>query len=122
MSSISICCTGAARIRLADTFSAFEALKAAGKVRHYGVSNFDVDDLEDLDAEVPGNACAANQVMYNLSDRGIEWDLYPKCRKDKMAVMAYCPLGQGLLLTIPDLRRLPESTTLQTPRLHLPLP
>ena len=84
--------------RLADTFAAFEALKAAGKIRHYGVSNFDVDDLEDLNAEVPGNACAANQVMYNLSDRGIEWDLYPKCRKGKMAVMAYCPLGQGSLI------------------------
>lgn len=89
--------------RLADTFAAFEALKAAGKIRHYGVSNFDVDDLEDLDAEVPGNACAANQVMYNLSDRGIEWDLHPKCRKEKMAVMAYCPLGQGSLIDNPDL-------------------
>jgi diketogulonate reductase-like aldo/keto reductase len=88
---------------LSDTFAAFEALKAAGKIRHYGVSNFDVDDLEDLNAEVPDNACAANQVMYNLSDRGIEWDLYPKCRKDKMAVMAYCPLGQGRLLNNPGL-------------------
>lgn len=89
--------------RLADTFAAFEALKAAGKIRHYGVSNFDVDDLEDLRAEVPNTSCAANQVMYNLSDRGIEWDLYPKCRKDKMAVMAYCPLGQGSLIKNPGL-------------------
>ena len=88
---------------LSDTFAAFEALKAAGKIRHYGVSNFDVDDLEDLHAEAPGNACAANQVMYNLSDRGIEWDLYPKCRKGKMAVMAYCPLGQGSLIDNPGL-------------------
>ncbi|MDP1702634.1 MAG: aldo/keto reductase [Aestuariivirga sp.] len=89
--------------RLADTFAAFEALKAAGKIRHYGVSNFDVDDLEELSAEVPNNSCAANQVMYNLSDRGIEWDLYSKCRKEKMAVMAYCPLGQGRLLNNPGL-------------------
>lgn len=89
--------------RLADTFAAFEALKAAGKIRYYGVSNFDVDDLEDLNAEVPKNSCAANQVMYNLSGRGIEWDLYPKCRKDRMAVMAYCPLGQGRLLNNPGL-------------------
>ncbi len=88
---------------LSDTFAAFEALKAAGKIRHYGVSNFDVDDLEELRAEVPNNACAANQVMYNLSDRGIEWDLYPKCRKEKMAVMAYCPLGQGSLINNPGL-------------------
>ena len=88
---------------LADTFAAFEALKAAGKIRHYGVSNFDVDDLEDLRSKVPRNSCAANQVMYNLSDRGIEWDLYPKCRKEKMAVMAYCPLGQGSLINNPGL-------------------
>lgn len=88
---------------LADTFAAFEALKAAGKIRYYGVSNFDVDDLEELQAEVPNHASAANQVMYNLSDRGIEWDLYPKCRKEKMAVMAYCPLGQGSLISNPGL-------------------
>ena len=88
---------------LSDTFAAFEALKAAGKIRHYGVSNFDVEDLEDLRAEVPKNSCAANQVMYNLSDRGIEWDLYPKCHKGKMAVMAYCPLGQGSLIDNPGL-------------------
>lgn len=88
---------------LADTFAAFEVLKAAGKIRHYGVSNFDVSDLEDLHAQVPNNSCAVNQVMYNLSDRGIEWDLYPKCRKDKMAIMAYCPLGQGSLIDNPGL-------------------
>ncbi len=88
---------------LADTFAAFEALKAAGKIRHHGVSNFDVDDLAELRAQVPKNSCAANQVMYNLSDRGIEWDLYPKCRKEKTAVMAYCPLGQGSLIDNPGL-------------------
>jgi len=83
---------------LSDTFAAFEELRAAGKIRYYGVSNFDVDDLDELDKLVPKSVCAANQVMYNLSDRGIEWDLYPKCRKDKIAAMAYCPLGQGRLI------------------------
>jgi diketogulonate reductase-like aldo/keto reductase len=83
---------------LAETFAAFEDLKAAGKIRHYGVSNFDVDDLDELAAEVPEARCAANQVQYNLSDRGIEWDLYPRCQKDGVAVMAYCPLGQGRLI------------------------
>ena len=83
---------------LSDTFAAFEELRAAGKIRYYGVSNFDVDDLDDLEKLAPKADCAANQVMYNLSDRGIEWDLYPKCRKDKIAVMAYCPLGQGRLI------------------------
>ncbi len=84
---------------LAETFAAFEDLKAAGKIRHYGVSNFDVDDLDELAAEVPEARCAANQVQYNLSDRGIEWDLYPRCQKDGVAMMAYCPLGQGRLIS-----------------------
>lgn len=83
---------------LAETFAGFEDLKAAGKIRHYGVSNFDVDDLDELAAEVPEARCAANQVQYNLSDRGIEWDLYPRCQKDGVAMMAYCPLGQGRLI------------------------
>ena len=88
---------------LRDTFAAFEELRAAGKIRHYGVSNFDVDDLDELDRLVPKNGNAANQVMYNLSDRGVEWDLYPKCLKDKIAVMAYCPLGQGRLIDNPGI-------------------
>ena len=88
---------------LAETFAAFEELKAAGKIRHYGVSNFDVDDMDELKKLVPGNACAANQVQYNLSDRGIEFDLHPRCRKDGIAVMAYCPLGQGRLINTPGL-------------------
>jgi diketogulonate reductase-like aldo/keto reductase len=82
---------------LSDTFAAFEELRAAGKIRYYGVSNFDVDDLDEVEKLAPKAACAANQVMYNLSDRGIEWDLYPKCSKSKIAVMAYSPLGQGSL-------------------------
>lgn len=88
---------------LAETFAAFEELKAAGKIRHYGVSNFDVDDLDELAEEVPEARCAANQVQYNLSDRGIEFDLHPRCRKDGLAVMAYCPLGQGRLAGNPGL-------------------
>ena len=88
---------------LTETFAAFEQLKAAGKIRHYGVSNFDVGDMDELKKLVPGNACAANQVQYNLSDRGIEFDLYPRCQKDGVAVMAYCPLGQGRLVNNPGL-------------------
>lgn len=90
-------------IPLAETFAAFEELKAAGKIRHYGVSNFDVDDMDELKKLVPGNACTANQVQYNLSDRGIEFDLHPRCQKDGIAVMAYCPLGQGRLINTPGL-------------------
>ena len=88
---------------LPETFAAFEELRAAGKIRHYGVSNFDIDDMEELNKAVPNNSNAANQVMYNLTDRGIEWDLYPKCHKDKIAVMAYCPLGQGRLIGNPGI-------------------
>lgn len=88
---------------LAETFAAFEHLKAAGKIRHYGVSNFDVDDLDELERLVPKAGCAANQVMYNLADRGIEWDLYPRCQKNRIAVMAYCPLGQGRLIDNPGI-------------------
>ena len=83
---------------LAETFAAFEDLKDAGKIRHYGVSNFDVDDMDELKELVPKASCTANQVQYNLSDRGIEFDLYPRCQKDMIAIMAYCPLGQGRLI------------------------
>jgi diketogulonate reductase-like aldo/keto reductase len=93
---------------LAETFAAFEELKAAGKIRHYGVSNFDVDDLDELADEVPEARCAANQVQYNLGDRGIEFDLYPRCQKDGVAVMAYCPLGQGRLIKNPGLAPIAE--------------
>ncbi len=78
-------------------------MKSAGKIRHYGVSNFDVDDLDELKELVPKASCAANQVQYNLSDRGIEFDLYPRCQKDGVAVMAYSPLGQGRLIKNPGL-------------------
>ena len=75
---------------IAETVEAFEALQAAGKIGAWGVSNFDVDDLAELP---PG--CAANQVLYNLGERGIEFDLLPWCRERTIPVMAYSPVGQG---------------------------
>ncbi|GAC1488689.1 MAG: aldo/keto reductase [Acetobacteraceae bacterium] len=84
-----------------ETVAGFEALVAAGKIRHWGVSNFDVDDLQELP---PG--CLANQVLYNLGTRGIEFDLLPWCRERQMPVMAYSPVGQaGALLRSPALRQ-----------------
>lgn len=80
---------------LAETVAAFEKLKAAGKIRDWGVSNFDADDMDELAAVQGGGRCAANQVLYNLAQRGIEWDLLPGCRQLRMPVMAYCPLDQG---------------------------
>lgn len=80
-------------VPLAETVAAFEALKAAGKIRHWGVSNFDVDDLEELGPAL--GACATDQVLYNLEHRGVEFDLLPFCAARSMPVMAYSPLGQG---------------------------
>jgi diketogulonate reductase-like aldo/keto reductase len=82
---------------LAETVAAFEALKAAGKIRHWGVSNFDNDDMAELDGVQNGRACQANQVLYNLTRRGIEFDLVPWSRKRSMPIVAYSPVEQGAL-------------------------
>jgi diketogulonate reductase-like aldo/keto reductase len=76
---------------LEETVEAFERLREEGKIGRWGVSNFDVADLEELASP----ACAANQVLYNLQERGIEFDLLPWCQQQRMPVMAYCPVGQG---------------------------
>lgn len=91
-------------VPLAETFEGFEALKQAGKILDYGVSNFDRDDM--LEArETPGGAkVAVNQVLYNLSRRGVEWDLLPWCRKHGVPLMAYSPLEQAGMLKVPALR------------------
>ena len=76
---------------LEETVEAFEKLRAEGKIRRWGVSNFDVADLEELDQP----ACATDQVLYNLEARGVEFDLLPWCRARGLPVMAYSPVGQG---------------------------
>jgi diketogulonate reductase-like aldo/keto reductase len=86
------------RIPLAETVSAFERLVADGKIARWGVSNFDVDDMEELFALPEGRRCAANQVLYHLGERAIEWRLLDWCRAHGVGVMAYSPLGQGDLL------------------------
>jgi|SRR5665213_423989 len=83
------------RSPLHETVGAFERLLNEGKIRAWGVSNFDVDDMEELFATPGGAACAANQVLYNPEHRGIEYDLLPWCRQNNVAVMAYSPVGQG---------------------------
>ena len=85
-------------VPLAETLAAFEALRDAGKIRHYGVSNFDVADMEELWSLAGGEATACNQVLYNLGRRGIERDLMPWCRDHETAIMAYSPIEQGRLL------------------------
>ena len=79
---------------LAVVVEAFERLHERGHIARWGVSNFDLDDLEELE-RVGGDACAANQVLYNPQARGIEFELLPWCALRGMAVMAYSPVGQG---------------------------
>jgi len=85
-------------IPLGETVEAFEELQSAGKIRSWGVSNFDCRDMEELFAVAGGPGCSVNQVLYNLSTRGIEWDLEPLCRRHGIPIMAYSPLDQGRLL------------------------
>lgn len=90
---------------LRDTVEAFGRLAEQGKIRAWGVSNFDVNDMEELFAVPGGDACSANQVLYNPEHRGIEFDLLPWCRQHNVTVMAYSPLGQaGSLLRAAALR------------------
>jgi diketogulonate reductase-like aldo/keto reductase len=91
---------------LAETVEAFEALKKAGKIRNWGVSNLDAGDLDELASVPNGSNCVSDQVLYHLGSRGIEWQLLPKCQKSKIMVMAYSPLGQGPILRKPALGRL----------------
>ena len=91
---------------LEDTVSAFEQLKTDGKIRHWGVSNFDTSDMQELYGIPEGKNCQINQVLYNLSRRGIEWDLLPWCRSMGLPIMAYSPIEQGRLLENKKLKAL----------------
>lgn len=82
---------------LGETLDAFETLKADGKIRHYGLSNFDADAISAAFGTKAGRQIACNQVLYNLARRGIEGRLLPWCVKNDVAVMAYSPLDQGRL-------------------------
>jgi diketogulonate reductase-like aldo/keto reductase len=83
---------------LEETLSAFQDLVRAGSIRYWGVSNFDVSDMEELFTLPGGEACAANQVLYNLRRRGIEAGLLPWCRARAVPIQAYSPIEQGRLL------------------------
>ncbi len=89
---------------LAETVEAFEALKKAGKIKSWGVSNLDSDDLDELAGVPGGKGCVSDQVLYHLGSRGVEWQLLGKCRKAGIMVMAYSPLGQGPPLKKPALK------------------
>jgi len=82
-------------VPLEETVEGMEALVRAGKIRRWGVSNFDVSDMEELWRVPGGDRCAADQVLYNLGSRGVEFDLLPWLAARKLACMAYCPIAQA---------------------------
>ncbi|MBZ9660380.1 aldo/keto reductase [Mesorhizobium sp. ESP-6-4] len=84
-------------VPLSETVEAFEALKTEGKIRHWGVSNFDTDEMENLVSLPSGGNVQTNQVLYNLSRRGLEFDLAPWSRQRRIPLMAYSPVEQGAL-------------------------
>jgi diketogulonate reductase-like aldo/keto reductase len=90
-------------VPLAETMEAFMALQRAGKIRCYGVSNLDLTDMKELWSVPGGSAVATNQLLYNLVRRGIEWDLLPWLRKQRMPVMAYSPIERANLVRNPKL-------------------
>lgn len=94
-------------VPLAETVDAMERLKAAGKIRHWGVSNLDAGDMAELVA-AGGRACAADQILYNLVRRGPEYDLLPWLAAHAIPVMAYSPVDQGRLIDDRALARIAE--------------
>jgi diketogulonate reductase-like aldo/keto reductase len=87
-----------------ETIRAFDRLVSVGKIRHWGVSNMDPDDMEELIGIPGGGAVQTNQVLYNLTRRGIEFDLLPWCRDHGLPIMAYSPIEQGRVLSHPVLQ------------------
>jgi diketogulonate reductase-like aldo/keto reductase len=102
-------------VPLRETIEGFEALMRAGKIRNWGVSNFDVDDMEELVAQPGGDEAATDQVLYNLTRRGIEYDLLPWVRNFGMPIMAYSPIEQGRVLANPVLETIARRHSGATP-------
>jgi diketogulonate reductase-like aldo/keto reductase len=93
-------------IPIAETVAGFEDLVAQGKIVSFGVSNFDTPDMAELWDTPGGSAATVNQILYNPTRRGAEFELLPWCRDHAVAVMAYSPVEQGRVLANPTLRRL----------------
>lgn len=92
------------QVPFAETIAAFEALQDAGKIRHWGVSNMDVNDMQELTRTAGGDAVSTNQVLYNLTRRGIEYDLLPQAQARGLPLMAYSPIEQGRLAEYPEVQ------------------
>ena len=105
---------------LKETLAGFETLHDDGLIKAWGVSNFDVGDMEELFALPGGGAVATNQVLYNLATRGIEADLLPWSRAQGIPIMAYTPIDRAASCAIGRWRPLPRVTTPPRRRSHLP--
>ncbi len=111
-------------IPLSETVACMEQLKKEGKIRRWGVSNFDTEDMEELWRVPGGRNCAVNQVLYHVASRGIEYDLLPWMREHQVPLMAYCPLAQGGdlrrgLLSHPVLREIAKRHRASVPQILL---
>lgn len=93
---------------LAETVAGFQSLLQAGKIRHWGVSNFDVSDMDELVGLPGASDVATDQVLYNLTRRGIEHDLVPWCQSRRVPIMAYSPIEQGRVLGHRELQKVAE--------------
>lgn len=91
---------------LEETLEAFTTLERTGKIRYWGVSNFDLDDMREVARLTGGDSVAANEVLYNLKRRGIEYDLMTWCRRRHISIIAYSPLDRGALARSRDLKRI----------------
>ncbi|HEU5293218.1 MAG TPA: aldo/keto reductase [Burkholderiaceae bacterium] len=106
-------------IPLSETMRGFAQLQQLGWIRHWGISNFDVDDLDELRAAPGAESCAANQVYYSLSERGIEFDLLPRMREQRMALMAYSPIDGGRISRHASLAKLAASLNVSAAQIAL---
>lgn len=96
------------RIPINETICALQELQKEGKIKQWGVSNMDTADMEEIYALPEGNNCGANEVLYNLTRRGIEYDLLPWCQKNHLPLIAYSPIEQGRLLNHSGLKAIAD--------------
>ncbi len=101
-------------VPLAETLEAFQTLQQSGKIRSYGVSNFDTADMQEAISLKNGSSIVTNQVLYNLMRRGIELNLLPWCRQQDMPIMAYSPIEQGRLINHKTLKAIAQERGVST--------
>lgn len=111
-------------VPLSETVECMEELVKKGKIKRWGVSNFDIDDMKELMTVKDGDKCVVNQVLYHLGSRGIEYSLYPWMKEHNILVMAYCPMAQGAslkheLMINKELIKIAEKYDLSIPELLL---